>query len=221
MSKNMPPSTDTPITRGQVDRLYDRFVAGLCKSGLLSEPTQYVLENEGSELVDEFVDATRRRVEARIRATEPHILKRLAFDPEKFIGKGWKIDEQVSNRSGDNLDAGQITRKDYLKKRESYINGEERLKRIKAAGEQDLQLDAEDFLALYQEESQLTLRWLYDTKGITWLSFWGTILRSPGGCRFVLSLFRWDDGSWGWYYFWVGSDEWSASNPAGVLASSE
>lgn len=219
MSKNMPPSTDTPITRGQVDRLYDRFVVGLCKSGLPSEPTQYVLENEGNELVDEFVDATRRRVESRIRATEPHILKRQPFDPAKFIGKGWTIDEQVCRRTEDNLDAGEIVRKDYLKSGEASINGEERLRRIKAAPG-DVQLNGEDFLALYEEKGQLTLWWLYETKGITWLSFWGIILRHPVSRRFVLYLYRKDDGSWGWGCGWVDGGEWSARIPSAALASS-
>ncbi len=218
MSKNMPPSTDKPITRGQVDRFYDRFVVGLRKSGLPSEPTQYVLENEGAELVDEIVAATRRRVKARIRATEPHILKRKPFNPATFIGKGWTIDERVGQRSGSNLDAGKIVRKDYLKKGEPSINGEERCRRIKA-NPADIQLDGEDFLALYEEKGQKTLRWLYDTQGITWLSFWGIILRNPNGVRGVLCLCRRDDGSWDWDYHWLVYDDWFAEYPSAVPAS--
>ncbi|MCH7492873.1 hypothetical protein IID19_04805 [Patescibacteria group bacterium] len=120
---------------------------------------------------------------------KPHILKRQPFDPEQFLGKGWKIDEQVGNRTGDNLDAGKIVTNDYLRERASSINGEDRLKRIKAATE-DIQLDASDFLALWKEKDHVTLKWLYDTRGITWLSFWGTILRGPDGLRHVLYLDR-------------------------------
>jgi hypothetical protein len=216
MSKDMPPSADTPITRGQVDRLYDRFVVALCKSGLPREPTQYVLENEGVELVDEFVIATRRRVEARQRATEPHILKRQPFDPEQFMGMGWTIGEQIGRRTEDNLDAERIVGKNYLREGESSLIGEERLLRIKVMP--DVQLDADDFLALWQEKDHVTLEWLYDTKGITFLSFWGTILRDPSGYRIVLYLHRDEDGLWYGLYFRVDCDGWDASNPSSVLA---
>ncbi|MFH1206975.1 MAG: hypothetical protein V1668_00005 [Patescibacteria group bacterium] len=217
MSKDVSPSEQT-ITKGQCGKLMDVGVDALVKSGLPSEPTQYVLEHESIEIAANLVADIRTRVEARIRATEPHILKRLPFDPEKFIGKGWSVDEQVSKRTGDNLDAGQITRKDYLKKGEPSINGEERLRRIKASGEADLQLDASDCVALYQEDGQKTLRWLYETRGVTWLSCWGTILRDPDGDRSVLCLCRHEDGSWLWDYFWVDHDGWDAGGPAGVLA---
>jgi len=218
MSKDVSPSEET-ITAGQAAKFTDLQIARLRKSGLPSEPTQYVLEHEGAEIADAFEADVRRRVEARIRTTEPHILKRQPFDPAKFLGKDWTIDEQVGKRDGDNLDAGKLVRKDYLKKGESYINGEERLKRIKAVPE-DIQFDASDFLALWQEKDHATLKWLYDTRGITWLSFWGTILRDPDGGRDVLYLCRDEDGSWDWDCGWVDDGSWDASSPAAVLASS-
>ncbi|MEK7639868.1 MAG: hypothetical protein AAB424_01890 [Patescibacteria group bacterium] len=146
-----------------------------------------------------------------------HILERKRFDPAKFMGKGWTIDERVGQRSGSNLDAGKIIRKDYLKAGESFINGEERLKRIKA-NPADIQYDEQDFLALYEEKGQKTLRWLYDTQGITSLSFWGIILRIPLGDRRVLYLYRGGHGSWYWVFFWL-DDDWYAGNPSAVLAS--
>ncbi len=160
----------------------------------------------------------RRRVEARIQATEPHILKRQKFDPEKFLGDNWSIDEQVGQRTGDILDAGKIIQKNYLKNDESHINGEEWLKRIKQAPE-DIQLDANDFLALWLEKDHVILKWLYDTKSITCLSFWGTPLRDPDGRRHVLYLCRDRDGSWYWRCDWVGFD-WDADDSASLLASS-
>jgi hypothetical protein len=206
------------MTDGQGDRLYDRFIAKLRKSGLPKAPTQYVLENEGDELTDEMVTATRRRVEARIRAAEPHILQRKPFDPVEFFEEGWTIDERIGQRTGYTLDAGKIVRKDYLKEGEFSINGGERIFRIKA-NPADIQLDGEDFLALYQEEGQNTLCWLYDTQGITWLSFWGIILRDPCGSRRVLYLYRRDDGSWYLDYRWVDYGLWYAKYPLAVLAS--
>lgn len=220
MSKDVSPSEQT-ITKGQCGKLMDVGVDALVKSGLPSEPTQYVLEHESTEIAANLVADIRTRVEARIRTTEPHILKRLPFDSAKFIGKGWSVDEQVSSRpSGGNLDASQITRKDYLGKGELSIHGEEHLRRIKAAGEENIQLDGEDFLALYEEKGQKTLRWLYETRGITWLSCWGIILCHPDGDRGVLYLDRRDDGSWHWDCRWVGHDGWRASGPSAVLASS-
>lgn len=151
--------------------------------------------------------------------TIKHVLKRQPFNPEKFLGKGWKIDEQIGQRTGDSLDAEKIIGKTYLNEGESSLNGEERLRRIKATPA-DVYLDAEDFLALWQEKGHTTLKWLYDTKGITFLSFWATILRHPDGDRIVLYLCRYGGGSWYWHYGWLGNDDWSAGNPAAVLASS-
>ena len=217
MSKNVSPSEGT-ITAGQAAKFIDLFTAKLRKSELLSEPTQYVLENEGGEIADAFIAEITRRVDARIQATTPHVLQRQEFDPVKFLGKNWSIDEQLGQRTGNNLDAGQIIGKDYLKEGESYTTGEDRLKRIKAAPE-DIQLDANDLMVLWNEEGHATLKWLYDTKGITFLSFWGTVLRSPDGDRSVLYLSRLGGGSWDWDYHWLGS-YWRADDSASCLASS-
>ncbi|MBU0707843.1 hypothetical protein KKG41_05740 [Patescibacteria group bacterium] len=215
MSKDVSPSEVT-ITKGQCCKLMDVGADALVKSGLPSKETQDVIEEEGAEIAKVLVADVRRRVEARLRAIEPHVLERLPFDPESFSGKGWEVDERVGNRTGGNLDAGQIVRMDYLREGETYITGDERLHRIKEAPG-DIQLDAEDFLALWQEQGHATLRWLYDTKGITWLSFWGTVLRDSGS-RGVLCLSRDDGGSWDWDYRWLGND-WVYYYPAGVLAS--
>lgn len=149
---------------------------------------------------------------------ELHILARKPFDPATFIGNGWTIDERIGQRSGDTLDTGRIDCKVYLKPGESSIDGEECQRRIKASPN-DPQLDEQDFLALYEEEGQLTLRWLYDTKGITWLSCWGVILRHPYGPRYVLYLDRHDDGSWAWGCYKVNNGVWADFFPAAVLTS--
>jgi len=217
MSKKDVSPSEATVTKGQCGKWYDVLVDRLVKSGLPSGPTQYVLEHYGVEVAEVVVADVTRRVEAHIRATEPHILKRRPLDPATFIGKRWSVAERVGERSGGNLDAGKIAVKDYLKKGESYINGEVRLRRIKTA--KDIQLDADDFLALWQEEGHKTLNWLYETKNITWLSFWGTILLDPDGYRFVLYLCRRRGGSWRWDCRWVGYGRWFTVGPAGVLAS--
>ncbi|MEK7570629.1 MAG: hypothetical protein AAB515_04315 [Patescibacteria group bacterium] len=159
--------------------------------------------------------------EAGQHAIEPHILERKPFDPNKHLGNVWSFVEQISKRSGGSLDAGKIVGKDYLQEGESTISGEERLKRIKATPA-DIQLDAEDFLALYEEKDQLTLRWLYESQGITWLSFWGTILGSTlsdGNVLCVLCLYHSGDGSWFWGYGRVGDLDWVVGGLSAVLAS--
>ncbi|PIT90255.1 MAG: hypothetical protein COU22_03215 [Candidatus Komeilibacteria bacterium CG10_big_fil_rev_8_21_14_0_10_41_13] len=217
MSKDMSPSTKN-ITVGQAGKFSDVLIAALSKSRLPSKETQDVLEKKGKEIANECVAIIRCHVEEHIRATEPYILKRQEFDPVEFIGKNWSIDEQLGQRTGDNLDAGKIINKDYLKKNEFYTEGKEWLKRIKKVPK-DVQLDANDFLALWQEKGHETLNWLYETKGIIWLSFCGTILRNQLGNRGVLDLYRGGEGSWHWSFSWLGF-YWRVDRPAGLLASS-
>lgn len=64
MSQNMSPSEVGTITTGQTVKWNDILVAALRKSGLPSEPTQTVLENQGAALAHEFVAMVRARVEA-------------------------------------------------------------------------------------------------------------------------------------------------------------
>ncbi|MFA6042960.1 MAG: hypothetical protein WCV85_00475 [Patescibacteria group bacterium] len=217
MSDNMPPSTDTPITSEQIDRLYERFVAGL-KSGI----AKYVHESEGTALVDEFVALVGRRVEARMHVAnmriELDVLSRRPFDPVQFLGNNWRIVDRIGKRGGDSLRASDIVSKVYLHEGETSINGGELPNRIKANPD-DVQLDAEDFLALWQENGHKMLNTLYETKGITWLSFWGTILKSMGR-RYVLYLGRHDYGSWFWSFAFIDADDWDADHPAGVYKRS-
>lgn len=63
MSQNMPPSVST-ITTGQSAKFADLIIAALRKSGLPSEPTQKVLEDQGAALAHEVVALVRQRVEA-------------------------------------------------------------------------------------------------------------------------------------------------------------
>jgi hypothetical protein len=216
MAKTMSPSDVTPISVGQIAKIQELIGAGLRKSNLPSTAIQQLIETKGDLLVDTIVEFIRRRVDEYLRATEPHILERKPFDPGKFLGSGWSVTKQIGKRSGGNLDARKIVLKDYLQSGESIIKGEERLRRIKA-NPADVQLDAADFLALYLEKGQKTLQWLYDTQGITWLSFWGTILRNPLGYPVILCL-RLTDG---WFYDigWDGDDDWGGG-PSAVLVSS-
>jgi hypothetical protein len=214
---NMSPSEE-PISGGQIIKLTDVIAAGLRKSGLPGDASQQVIESQGADIVKNFVADFSRRVKECQRANERHLLQRKPFNPREFTGYGGANDERVGKRNGDTLDAGKIITKDYLQKGEYFLYGEERLYRIKTST--DTQLDGEDFLALWEEEDNVTLRWLYEVKGITSLLFFGLILR-PTDCRpSVLRLYRRIDGSWGWNREYVDKQKLTAENPAAVLESS-
>ncbi|MFA6042084.1 MAG: hypothetical protein WCV85_02115 [Patescibacteria group bacterium] len=212
--------TTSKMTDGQINRVVEIFRAKLVKhaSNLPSDAVQAALGD--ASLGQDLFDVFQRHVEVHLIDTQPHLLQRKPFNPKKFIGAGWKVIEVLQPRNDGILDASQIVTKDYLKKGESSINGEERLRRIKASpADVKLQLDAADCQALYEEKGQVTLRWLDETKGIKFLSGWNTILQSPRGNRCVLYLVRRVDGSWRWSDGWVGGGNWDADRPAGLLAS--
>jgi hypothetical protein len=62
MSEIMSPSET--ISRGQVSKIYDLLEAGLLKTVLPKNPSQQVIEQQGSDMVDKFVADFRKRVEA-------------------------------------------------------------------------------------------------------------------------------------------------------------
>ncbi len=62
MAKSTTPSEVTPITRGQMGKLYDVLVAALGKSDLPGEPTQKALERKGAIVAGEFVELVRTHV---------------------------------------------------------------------------------------------------------------------------------------------------------------
>lgn len=78
MANPMSPSND-PITPGQIAKFFDLLSAALRKSGLPSEPTQQILENQGKALAEEFVVAVRRRVEA----ISDMIVRHVVVDPTR------------------------------------------------------------------------------------------------------------------------------------------
>lgn len=155
------------------------------------------------------------------------------FNPTKFIGdKGWTTwlgpadgdglsgepDQDLREMALDEVDFSQAALiKNFLKASESSITGEENLRRQKEAG--DIRLGGATFLALWQDyqanRENSVLEWLYRTRKITYLDFFGLVLRSPFGYRCVLCLRRRGDGSWGWDCDWLGGDWDSERGSAG------
>ena len=64
MTQVVSPSATNSITPGQIGKIQELLGAALRKSGLQSEPTQLVIEQQGDALVAEMVATVRKRVEA-------------------------------------------------------------------------------------------------------------------------------------------------------------
>jgi hypothetical protein len=172
----------------------------------------------------------------RLNVGEPKIIRinpDLKFNPTKFIGSGWTVWKGPSDGDGLNgeeeLDKGSLALTEvdlaaalfesWFKKGEHSIGGEEKLKRLRASG--DTQLGENVFLALWldyqQNKGNSCLEWLWRNRKISWMSFFGLILRSPRGDRCVLYLYRPDD-EWSWNCRWLGFG-WIAAHLSAGLAS--
>ena len=131
------------------------------------------------------------------------------FDPAGFIGKGWAFWKGPKDGKGlegeeerdktalalveVDFDADYLT---CLEEGESSITGEEKLIRLRKLGRPLYGLA--QFMGLWldyqlcRDKSQSKLELLYQQKGITWIDFFGDILRYPNGNRCVW----WLAGRW-------------------------
>jgi len=154
------------------------------------------------------------------------------FNPASFIGNGWAIwkglatgygltgDEQQDVRSLalTQVDWNQVLFRTCLEGEEISITGEEKLKRLQKSGE--ILLDAavgEDLWLDYKAKGKDSVLEGLRQRGVTYLDFFGTILRDPHGRRYVLYL-CFDGGRWRWDYYWLGGD-WYAGHGSAALAS--
>ncbi len=175
-------------------------------------------------LRDEFVVIQRIRHLFTIDRTTP-------FDASTFISRGFTT--WMGKKSGDGLsgvpnrdrrslalnqiDLEKIEFKTYIPEGKTAITGEDRLKAVRASG--DIRLDAKVGQALCQELGQKSLRWLYDSKKVTWMEF-AEVLRFSSDCRrSFLYLCRNSDGSWDRLCHWLVNDR-DASHPVAVLSNS-
>jgi hypothetical protein len=145
------------------------------------------------------------------------------FDLAKFIGEGWSFwkgpkdgngleGEPERDKTSAALKEVDFEKADLLtclEKGESSITGEEKLVRLRKLGHP--LYGTTQFMGLWQDYQQnksgSVLERLYQQKGVTYVDFFGDILRDPNGVRCVLYLYRSGDGLWDWYYgYWLGSD---------------
>lgn len=190
--------------------------------------------NEGTLMYNKVMSELQRIIEGCINPQTISI-NRSKFNLAEFIGKDWKVwrgpvngcglngDEDIDSRSLvlTEINADSLLFESCLQEGEQRITGEEKLKRLKAANL--VRLGGNAFLGLWRDyeanKENSVLEYLYRTRKITYLDFFGLILRSPDSDRCVLYLYRDSDGAWTWYYFWLGCG-WDAGARSAVLASS-
>ncbi len=146
------------------------------------------------------------------------------FDPAKFLNKDWAFwkgpkdgngmeGEEERDKASLALAEVDFEKADFLtclEKGEGSITGEEKLIRLRKLNRP--LYGATQFMGLWQDyqqcqdKTQSKLEKLYQQKVVTYIDFFGDILRNPDGYRYVLYLYRDDDGSWDWDYYWLGND---------------
>jgi len=200
------------------------------------------IDFEGAGLQDrvmrDMVEAGRQfttflRNGARVIVGEPRIIpinRFTPFNPAEFVGAGWTIwrgpvggdglsgaeEQDPRSLALTEIDLSAIVLKSTLKPGETVVNGEEKLKRLKASG--NIRLDVGAFKALWDNRELLPARFKEKTgNNTTFIYCDGTVLRGPRGRRYVL-CFCFGDGAWRWGYGWL-DDDWSVGDPSAVLAS--
>lgn len=156
----------------------------------------------------------------RVIVGEPKVIpidRSTKFDPTKFIGEGWSIvEEDERSLNITEVDMSKVSFEAMLEQGETYVIGEEKLKRLKEHG--GIRLDAKVFQTLWENQHLIPASWNEPTNGnATYIFFDGTVLRDPFGGRCVLCLY-WRGGEWDWDCRWL-DDLWSAGRPSAVLAS--
>lgn len=141
------------------------------------------------------------------------------FNPAEFIGQGWSIvadETDARSLALTELDLTKVQQVTMLKDGETYVKGEEKLKRLKSSDY--IRLDADIFLMLWENQHLIPESWKEKVNGNTrYIYFDGTVLRGPSGGRYVLCLY-WYVGGWGWRVDWLDFD-FGQGHVSAVLAS--
>lgn len=154
------------------------------------------------------------------------------FSPAKFIGQDWTVwkgpangnglegkeDRDVREDSLSVIDWNEVVLDAHLLKKETSVEGEEKLKRAIASG--NIQLGGRAFISLwedYQANRENSVLEKLRCKGVTRIYFFGLRLRDPRGRRGVLCLYV-DGSEWYWYYLWL-NNHWNADSPPYPSAS--
>lgn len=192
--------TKNSITSGQENQIVDitghAARSALKKLGLSKDEAQKLIVERGDDLkaalVPQFLQLFRSLV--------------AVFNPAEFIGNGWYIDpkdEQLPAAPSD-IDPKDVVFKNMHRPGETLLNGEERLRRHREAG--NLCLTADHFFRFWNMRDQLPEEWKQTGEGeIRFIYFDATVFRHPDGRRYSLFLY-WHGGAWSWDYNCLGLD---------------
>lgn len=153
---------------------------------------------------------------------EPKIIHihRNGFNPIEFIGSGSSIIMKETDWRSvalTELDLNKVKYVTMLKKGETSINGEEKLKRLKKDGH--IRLDADILFTLWKNRHLIPESW--KERGVNgntkFIYFDGTVLRRVSGHRCILYLY-WCGVAWRWDVRWLDND-WRSDDLSAVLES--
>ena len=193
------------VSRDQMGELGARFLTDTDWGVVDHDTTQGVIELPRGELGRRFTAFARNGFQLIIKGPSSLVIDRAQIPPvEKFIGKDWEsIERNAQALALKEVDFSKAIFGCPLREDEKYITGDVKLEREKEEDDKFLRLDSGVGIALHQEPNQVTLRFLHDTFGMTWMEFTGDVLRSPRGGRDFLCLCRFDGGSWFWLCHWL------------------
>ena len=140
------------------------------------------------------------------------------FNVVALLGKSWRIDEEDERSLVlTDIDLAQVRLETMMRDGELRIVGEEKLRRLKAAGH--VRLDAKILQALL-EKPHLVPEHIKTRMGsnMVYVFFDGTVLLNPDGNRCILYL-ACLGGQWKhWSYHWLDYG-WRSNNPSLVLSA--
>lgn len=134
--------------------------------------------------------------------------------PQSLKNSGWKIESHVPMES---FDSSKLSIYFSPNQKDGKVIEGHKL-RAELETDKVLVLNAcvLDYLLLHPE--LIPEDWKKDENGnARYISFWGTVYRSPNGDLYVRVLY-WLDGAWRWHYGGLDRD-WDARDPEAVLAS--
>jgi hypothetical protein len=208
LEERMEDQMSKAVSRDQVAELGARFLRDVAWGQIDHDALQHVIELSPAELGRLLTGFLKDICKLRTNSPHPYILtidRSQSFDPREIIGTEWSIDKENDKRAFGltSVDFSKVIFEsgisgDYA----TTITGKEKLKYLKAG--KMVRLDAKCGQALLSEKGQATLRFLYDTYGIGWMEFAGTILRHCGGGQYFPCLCRHDDGLWYWSVNYLG-----------------
>lgn len=162
------------------------------------------------------------------------VLATIPFNITEFLGEDVKVwlgpadgdglegepDVDLRGEELKEIDWLKVLFETCLKTGEGSIKGEEKLLRLKQTP--NIRLGGNAFLSSwkdYRENRQdSVLEWLYRTKGVRYVDFFGLVLRSLRGNRYVVYLRRDDVGTWQWFCLWLVND-WHKQHFSACVAS--